>query len=829
MRIVTKAFLRYLPRRRGLSTLQLLGIACGVAATVGMVLSAQTALSSFERAVEFLKGRATHRLTRPAGPVEETVVLGLMQDPGVKAFSPVIDRTVILQDGGTARFLGVDPFLDQAIRPELVTSRASMSNGSTREEALSFLLEEAAVFTDDELAARLGVRPGEMFQTSHGGLLLKGTFPSPSGEPLILSDISNAQLRFGLRGMVDRVELILSDPEGFRSRWNTGFVLESADQQRAALSDMLRAFRLNLEALSLLALFVGVFLVYNTAMFSVVSRRKEAGILLSLGASRREVLLAFLAEILLLGAAGGLLGGLIGYLLGCFLTGLVGETISKLYFFVRPVPPDWSWWVCLYGAMMGMGASLLGGALPLKELARVDPVRILQGRGASRFQGKQARRAALWGSGMLAASLVFVVAAEVHVYLGFAGAFALLLGASLLSGQVLIWLEPWLNLFLRSLGGVAGKLAAGTICRNLGRTAVAVAAFMVALSMSIGLGSMIGSFRETLVWWMDSQLKGDLYIAPSREIQVPEDFYEELLSLPGIGGLDPYRNTQLLYRGTPVYVSSVDAKVLQRYTRFGWLQGGNENWDLVRQGEVIVSESFSRRFKVRAGQEILLDGIRGPSRLRVAAIFFDYTTEHGLIMMDRSKYLELFGDRTIDSLVVFLDPDLPGGREILQDVVRRAQVWGLPVATQGEFHAQILEFFDSTFAVTRSMRIIAVVVAFLGIAGALLTLFMERQRDFGIYRALGFSTSRVASMTLMEGLGMGLVSYALSAAVGTALAWVLIYVINLRSFNWTVFFHFNWGPYLITWATATIGSLAAAVYPIWRVWRTYPQMQIREE
>jgi len=213
----------------------------------------------------------------------------------------------------------------------------------------------------------------------------------------------------------------------------------------------------------------------------------------------------------------------------------------------------------------------------------------------------------------------------------------------------------------------------------------------------------------------------------------------------------------------------------------------------------------------------------------VAAIFYDYTTEHGLIMMDRSTYLALFGDRTIDSLVVFLDPGVPGRREILEEVVRRAEGRGLPVATQGEFHARILDLFDSTFAVTRSMRIMAILVAFFGIAGALLTLFMERQRDFGIYRALGFSTPQVAGMTLMEGLGMGLVSYVMSAALGTALAWILIHVINLQSFNWTVFFHFNWGPYLITGGTAMLGSVVAALYPLWRVCRSYPQLQIREE
>jgi putative ABC transport system permease protein len=828
MRNVTKAFLRYLPRRRGLSFLQLLGIACGVAATVGMVFSARSALSNFTHAVEFLRGKATHSLERPAGPMEEALLVRLMKDPAVKHFSPVVDRRLILPDGEPVRVLGIDPFLDRAVRPEILTTRTGGDQGRT-ETGLRFLLQSDAVFVEVGLARRLGVVSGDLIHTSRGPLQILDVFPNPSGEPLILMDIGHAQKLFALGGLLDRVDLVLSDPHGFRLRWQTGFLLQSNRQQQASFADMLRAFRLNLEALSLLALFVGVFLVYNTAMFAVVSRRKDAGILRALGATRSEIVLAFLAEVLLLGISGGLLGSVLGYLLSRGLTEIVGDTISRLYFSVPAAPPPWSPWILAFGAFLGLGASLLGGILPLRELLRTDPVRSLQGRTATEGSGRGARKAALVGLGVLAVSFGLLPLAEIHVYVGFAGAFGLLLGASFLTGRALLAMQPVLKGALGGLGGLPGRMAAGNISRNLGRTAVAVAAFMVALAMSVGLGSMIGSFRETLTWWMDSQLRGDLYIAPSREIEVPEDFLVELRGVPGIGGLDPYRNTQISYQGSMAHVSAVDAGVLQKYARFGWLRGGDENWDPVKRGSVIVSESFSRRFGVSAGSSLPLDGIRGPTRLPVAQVFYDYTTEHGLIMMDRSTYLDVFGDPTIDALVVFVDKENPQKDSILEDVRRRARSRGLPVSTQSEFHASILQLFDATFAVTRSMRIIAVVVAFFGIAGAILTLFMERRRDFGIYRALGFSTPQVAAMTLMEGLGMGGVSFALSVLVGTALGWILIRVINVQSFHWTIFFHFDWDPYLLTGLTALLASVGAALYPIWKVCRTYPQMQIREE
>ncbi len=819
MTIVARAFLRYLPRRRALTALQLAGIAIGVAAAVGMALSARAALSSFSRAVDFLRGASTHALTRAAGPLDEAVLSRLMRDPAVEAFSPVLDRRVALGDGELVRLLGVDPFLDRDFRPRVAPPEGV---------ALDFLLEEGAVLADADLTARLGLGPGGDLETARGRLRVLGTFPNPSGEPLLLMDIGHAQEFLGLRGRVDRVDLVLRDPEGFRRRWEPGFRVATAGQDRATSEELLRAFRLNLEALSLIGLFVGVFLVYNTAMFAVVSRRRDAGILFSLGAQRREVAAAFAAELLLLGVAGGAAGALLGWALSRGLTALVGDVISNLYFFLRPTPPAWSWEVAAAGVLLGGGSCLLGGAYPLRELVRVDPVQALRGRVAESSGPRRARAAALAGGAVAAVSAALFLASRAHVYAGFAGAFGLLVAASLATGEALGFLGPALERTWTAVAGLPGKVAAGNIRRNLGRTAVAVAAFSVALSMSVGLGLMIGSFRETLVWWMGGQLTGEAYVASAAEVEVPPEFYEEVRALPGVGGVDPYRNVQVLYGGSPVYLSAVDARVLEAFADFGWYDGGDEGWDAVARGEVLVSESFLRRFGVGRGDRVSLETPGGNVALAVAGVFYDYTTEHGLIMMDRSTYLRIYGDPTIDSLGVFLAPENPDPASTLEEVRRRASAWA-PRAHPEELRADILEVFDSTFAVTRSMRLLAVVVAFFGIAGALLTLYLERRREFGIYRALGFSTPQVAGMTLLEGLGMGMASLALSLLLGTVLAFVLIRVINLQSFHWTIFFQFDAGPYATAALTAALASAGAAAYPIWKVCRTFPQMQIREE
>lgn len=829
MKIVTKSFLRYLIRRRSLSLLQLMGIACGVAAVIGMVLSAGSALSSFSDAVSFLQGKGTHLIERRAGTMDERILTDLMRDRAVRSLSPVLDRRLRLEDGNLIRVLGIDPFLDRQIRPELLQFPFTQRRGEAWERNREFFLNNRAVFLEARLAGQMGISVGNDMKTSRGLLRVIGTFPNPSGEPLIVMDIAHAQEIFELPGQLDRVDLILDDEGDFRSRWETGFRIQSSIERRETFSSMVGAFRLNLEAMSLMALFVAVFLIYNTTMFTVVSRRKDAGILRSLGAERREIIIAFLIEILILGTAGGAIGSILGYLLSHFLTTIIGSTISNLYFFLRPTPPGWSFLIPLIGITIGCGASLLGSILPLVELARTDPVKALQGRSASRRSGKAALRAAYAGMIVLMISLVILLASGKQIYMAYAATFGFLLGLSLLTGILLVYAAPVLKVFLSHIGGLPGRMAAGNIRQNLGRSGVAVAAFMVALSMSIGLASMIGSFRESLTWWMGTQLRGDLYISTASETEVPLDFYEEIRSIKEIDGVDAYRKVKILYLGRTAYIAAINAPVLQRFARFAWIEGGDEHWEAVKRGGVIISESFARNINVRPGDTITLEGIKGSIQLQVEAAFYDYSTEHGLIMMDRSTYLGLFHDHAINSVAVFINPTNPHRQELLKDVRAKALARGLPVFTQKQFYNSILEVFDSTFAITRSMRIMAIVIAFFGIAGALMTLFIERQRDFGIYRALGFSTGQVSSMTLMEAMGMGLVSFVLSAAVGTILAFILIKVINLRSFNWTIFFHIQWQPYLLTAVTAVFASLGAALYPIWKVRRNYPQMQIREE
>ncbi len=828
MSTVLRSFLRSLLRRRALTLVQLAGVACGVAAVVGMVLASNTSMDSFGKAVEFLQGRSTHALTLPVGPMSESVLVQLMADPGVTAFGPVLDQRLGLPDGSSVRVLGLDPFLDNELRPDLVFS-AELSGGGDDGGFLDFLLLKDSVILERRLARSLGVGPGDPLVTDIGVLRVLGIFTHPAAEPLILMDIANAQEFFDARGMIDRVDLILEDPPAFNALWSSrGYQVNSQNDRQAVYEDMLRAFRFNLEALSLLALLVGVFLVYNTSMFSVVSRRKSVGILRSLGATRKEIVTAVTVEITLLGLVGGTAGGVLGFALARLLTGIVGDTISQLYFFLRPLPPQWSWFIPAAGAVLGLLASLLGGVFAIFKINREDPVDALRGRVPPMSQEKFVRRIAAAGLALTLASTA-LLSGSPSILTGYVGAFGVILGLSFMCGMLLVVMAPPWKAFLKAAAGPVGSLAAGNVRRSLGRTAVAVAAFGIALSLLVGLGSMIGSFRQTLIWWMDGQIRADLYIQAPTGGRIPLDLYGELSRLPGVGGVDPYQNATLSYRDSIIRIVAIDPEVLGRFANFAWYEGSDLAWRGVREGGVIVSESFYRRFGLRTGDEVTLTGSTGKTPLEIAGVFYDYTTEHGLVMMSRDRFIDLFEDPSIDTLAVFFEP--AGGRpagteEKVREMSRGA---GLMITDRAGFKERILSIFDATFTITQSMRAIAVLVAFFGITGALLTLFMERRKEFGIYRALGLTGREVALMTLLEGLGMGFAGFILSTAAGTMITFILIRVINIQSFNWTIFYHFDIVPYLTAAGIALTASLGAALYPMIRVVRTYPRLQIREE
>ena len=834
MKTLTKAFIRYHLKKPLLTAICIIGVALGVTVVAGIQLANHSALNAFRQATATLNGKASHNINSPGGIIQEYVYTDLLHRFPTLPAAPIISTSVPLGEE-TATLMGIDPLAEIHLRPDFIPHFSG-------KQLLDFLTMKQAVIIN---------KPAEKFMDSRGFITL--TLPRQAGEnlslqvigildnsryatiePLILGDLSWVQDVYPGKGKLNRIDLVLKNPSQIKAikRFLPPHLqLESSQKRQQALTAMLRSFELNITALSLLSLFVGFFLIYNTITFMILQRRREMGVLQALGFSRFQLMSALVVEVMCLAAIGSLIGVVWGYFLAKYSLIIISRTITDLYFFLPPAKVGCRLSFIFSCLAIGIGAGLFGVVLPLVEIRRSSIARLLSRRTVEDRLRANCRRFTLTGLLLVLVSLVLSQMPGRDPYFGFAAAFGICLGFAL---TIPLLVDRLTTLFLRLSGpwlGIRTKLGIGSISRRLSRTAPAISALMVALAMSMGISLMIGSFRGTLKNWFHSNVQGDFYLSGSdRDYDantLNRDIYRQLRQLPGIEAINRYRNISYQYHGGIVRLSGMDAIVMKNHSRYRFIAAHGSPWDELQQGKVMVSESFANKYLVKPGDHITLRGVREEKSFTVTAVYRDYLTEHGVIIMDYSLFNQFMDDREINSLAIFL----PAGSRP-KKFYRRLQALLQPyrhiLYTNASLRQRIMEIFDRSFAITISIRFIAVVVAFFGIISALLSIYLESEREYGILRALGLSRGDIFRLSLLQSLTMGLLAGITAWACGPVLAWVLIKVINLKSFGWTIDIHLSPVVFLSTLVIATGASLLSGLYPAWRIANSNPYFQMQD-
>ncbi|MGH7596246.1 MAG: FtsX-like permease family protein [bacterium] len=860
--------LRHL-RRKPLETfLCLLGIALGVAVMVGIDLANQNALRSFRRTVEAVTGKTTHQIFGgPAGIPDSlaATVLSLSEVQATPILEYVAGFRLSSQPDSTAsqealHILAIDPFTDASFRAysaaaweanEISANSDSMPAAATA--GRSFLLHPGAVLVDEAFARTHRLKIGDTLEVLSGNewkaLQLTGLIPgqmlSQVGlENLALLDIAAGQEILGRLGYVDRLDLIASESAAktLATKLPTALRLESPARRSQRTDDMLRSFRLNLTALSFLAVFVGMFLIYNTMMFAVIHRRKQIGILRCLGVTPRQIIFNTLLEAFGLGVAGSLLGLWLGITLAEYATRTVTATISDLYVFLRPAPVATDLNVLAKIFLIGLVTTLLASAVPIIEAAKVHAAVAVR-RSALEFRAQKfAPRFALAGSAFLVIAIALSLSSTQQsqiaggFFLGLGAALAVALGAIFLTPLLTLGIVRMANTFMSKLAGIIGILSIRNIQTALSRTAVAIAALMISLSMVLSMSLMITSFRRSVDEWVKSVLQADVYLqtrgfetAKWESLFSPE-FIRFLEQQPEVEAIDLYGATASSYRQQPIFLIAISADVMITRTNFIFTSGDDrENWRRLIAGEVFLSDGFARRFHKAAGDTVILQTIHGPQTFRVAAVFVDYSFEQGQVMMDHRTYNENWGPSRITNIGVFLKP-LVDSRRYVADLRRAiAGRYAVNILSNRALRDEVFKVFDQSFAITHVMQILAGIVAFIGIISAVMSLLVERTRELGILRAVGMRFGQLRRLVFLESGLMGGFAALIAVPAGTALALVMIYVINLRTFNWTINFQINLGAYAQIWWMALVAALLAAIYPMWRLKKISVAAAIREE
>jgi len=384
--------------------------------------------------------------------------------------------------------------------------------------------------------------------------------------------------------------------------------------------------------------------------------------------------------------------------------------------------------------------------------------------------------------------------------------------------------------------GVLGRMAARTVVNAISRTSVAIASLMVAVSVTIGVSLMIASFRSTVTNWLGLTLVADVYVTvPSAggaraTATISPDLPGVVARVPGVAEVETIRGVVVDSQFGPVNLSAADTQKRRSAALYRFAQGDPQQvWQQMLQGAVIVSEPFAYRHNLPAhGATVTLQTDQGPHTFPVVGIYYDYSSDQGTILMPQEVYHQYWNDRGVSGIAVYLAPGADAQQ--VADTLRAAlKGTALQVQVNRELRQQALNIFDRTFAITNALRVLAVVVAFIGVLSALMALQIERSRELATLLALGLTNLQLWWLTLLETGLMGLTAGLLSLPTGFVLALVLVYVINLRSFGWTIQLTLDPWVFLQAVVVSVTAAVLAAVYPMRRLVRLPIAAALRQE
>jgi putative ABC transport system permease protein len=807
-----------------------------VAVFIGIKTAASSALSSFEDTVTSITGNTQLQIIGQGNGFAEDLYAEVASTEGVRAATPVLEFNVLAAPplDEPILMLGIDVFTDHDFRRyHFVDSKQGT------ETILSFLTESGAIALTEKFAKRHGLKMGDPLEILSGSkrltfrvralLELKGPARALEGNVAVV-DIATAQEAFDRMGRLDRIDLILAEKippnkirEQLRRLLPTDVRIDLPQTRLGRIREMIDAYRLNLLALSLIALFVGIFLIYNAVAFAVSKRRYEIAMLRVLGTQRWQILGLFLGEALLVGLLGASVGVALGLVMAKISLNAMAGTISELYLLVRAETLSLSPVIILFAAGAAVGVALLGGLFPSLEASRTLPREALYRGSLERRLHFSLGKITLCGAVILALGYSCSRQPSVNglpLY-GFVAAFLILAGFSFLTPASVLLVNRTLAPGLAGLFKIEGKMASRYLSRSLNRSAVAIASLMTALAMLISISIMILSFRQTVVNWTAQIISADLFISPAVRLtgqrgSLPPELVESLPELPGFVAMERLSEIPMQIDNVPLLLDVTDLEVKGRLSRI--MVKGRSSREVLRRcreyDQILISEVLSNRLGLGEKDTLQLPTPEGLHRFTIAGVFYDYRTEGGMVIMDRSTYHQYWPEeKRYTSVGVYLEPDssLDDARTFIRGRLQRNQE--VFITSNKELRQEILRIFDQTFSITYALQIIAIVVAIFGIVNTLVLLVMERERDIGVLKAVGATNRQVQRMTLLEAGLMGLISFVLGAVNGILLSLLLIFVINKQSFGWTIHFTVPPGIFGKTLILVLVCSLLAGVFP----------------
>ena len=794
------------PMRRspGRTLLAVLAIALGVALGLAIYLINRSAADEISLAARSLYGLADLVVEGGADGFDENLYPRIARVPGVAVASPVVEvEARIVGRRGPLTMLGMDGFKSKLLQPAFA---AAMVGGGTEDERSGSTSEEAepenqfndrSILLSASAARELQLGRGDVVEFQVGvkreRLRVSGVLPPAALQDFAgVVDIATAQWVFERLGKLSRINLRLA----------TG---SSPERVKAALANMLpstvrvttpgeatddalrlsRAYRSNLTALALVALFTGGFFVYSTQSLAALRRRREFAVMHAIGVTRTEQLMLMLSGSVIVGVLGAAIGIVLGVMIARVGLSALGADLGAGYF--RGLAPGLNVHMVEVAvfSLLGIGVAIAGALRPALDAARVPTASALKA-GDITSGEVRAHGWTVLTLGVLAAITVSLPPIAGLPLPGFVAIALFLIGCVVAMPSVVRFVLRHAPRWPR----IPYEIAIAQIAGTARYATLSVSSIIVSFSLMASMAIMVTSFRDSLDQWTQKVLPADLYVRVGyvgQSSYLDEWLARSMAAVPGVEHAEYSRLARVqLSADRPALALIARSMNRDHPDQTLWMMSSASNDIPAGAVPVWISEAASDLFAIEAGEEIRFELAGKQVVASVRGVWRDYEHQNGAIVMARDEYVALTGDHAVNTVWFWLDEgaDLAKVGNAIRDLLPPGVDYDM--RTPGELRELSLAAFDRTFAITYLLELVAVTIGLFGIAAGISAQVLARRSEFGALRHLGFTRGQVATMLAIEGSVLGALGVIVGLIAGTVISLILIYVVNRQSFHWSM-------------------------------------------
>lgn len=801
------------------TALVVFGISLGVCMLSAILAVNASLIAAFEDMVDRVAGKADLTVAGSAAGVHSSLTGEIADLEGVAHAAAMLEVTTRTPsgDGGAILVLGVDFLGDKFFLPFAQED----SEENVVEDPLVFVNDPTAILISEKLAKSRGLEVGSQLElmTSEGATkfnvhaILKDEGPASSfGGQVVVMAIDAAQVTFARGYAVDRIDIVVEEGadkavvlERIDKMLNGRARVEAPQGRTQRLVASLWAFQNGLNMSGIVALWVGMFLIYNAVAVSVAQRRREVGVLRALGVTKGQMVRLICLESLVMAIIGTLIGLAMAQYLASFALDSVTGAVDRFMMAIRPPDPDVTPQIAAAGAFSGIVCTLIAAYLPAKRTNRVDPAEALRSSRSTSSSGKlPINKLAVIGAALAVGSYVPTVqGTDISGYV-----------ASTMVGAGFACMVPLAVVLIRRLFvvpaerlmGIPGRLAVDNVERSLGRSAITVVSLMLAVGMSSTLGSYMVSFEDSVMQWMGEAFPADVIVTSGspmvdrRNIPFAPDVLTKLEGIDGVEAVNPVRiveqdigkhRAQIYATDTAAY----RAQANRRGTGRRILEGPDTiAVNALAEGEqVIISENIAGRYDYEAGGTIPLDTPTGRREFRIYAVVVDYSSGGGWIMMDRKWYVKYYQDETVDEIDLYLaDAANKAKTEAISDEVKKrlGATDQLFVSRNEDLRAEVRGATASLFKFAKAPELVTLLVAIMGVIGTMLAAVIDRIREVGMLRAIGATRRQVTGSIVAEAGFLGFSAVVWGTIAGIPMGWIFTRVIGYAASGWVLPYQF---------------------------------------